>query len=164
MQRYGKRMQQRSAAVLQFQVLARHAKLPDTIARDGSIAAHLAIELVRSGHGLDEHMDRLAYALNSAMLLAELHVCAQHLGDIVRGQEALMASHAQSHAAGVWLMHEPEYTAVCKALLCYDEQLKVATRVQILAADQELDRRSAAGLAVDDCPNIAPDDNVNYVK
>lgn len=85
MQRYGRRMQQRCAAVLQFQVLARRAKLPDAIARG-------------------KHMERLAYALN---------------------------------------------TVICKALLCYDEQLKAAKQVQILAAYQELGRRAAACLVLD---------------
>lgn len=137
----------------QSELLLRHKRLPDRTVVNGSISAHMAAELVRRGAGEDEHMRRLAYALNMSMLLCHLQILNEDLPVVIEGQEALMIAHSHSHAVKRWVIQDAEFEIICRALSIYDRQLAMASQSQIVAADRELVRQQASRDVVS--PNAA---------
>lgn len=130
---------------VQSQVLLRRTRLPDSTVVSGSISARMAATLVRQGLGEDEHMRRLAYALNMSMLLCHLKILPADLPSVIEAQEAIMIAHSHSHALKRWVIPDAEFDIICGAITVYERQLAIASQAQIVAADRELVRLQQVG-------------------
>ena len=135
----------RPSFAAQSQLLLRHTRLPDSTVVSGTISARMAGTLVCHGQGEDEHMLRLAYALNMSMLLCDLKILPEDLPAVVEAQEALMIAHSHSHAMKRWVIQDAQFEIICRALSIYERQLAMASQAQVIAADCELVGLQASG-------------------
>ncbi len=113
--------------------------------RDIGIAYRASLQAMLRGYGTEQTWSTVSCALNIALILAEEGVLPHAMGTIKESQEALLRSHTRAAKFKTWAFDGSGIKATLAATNLHDEQLKIATRSQVIKALNEVKRRVAIG-------------------
>lgn len=106
---------------------------------------HFALKALEEGMASDQHMARLAHALNIGLVLSELDIGREYLTQVQAAQRALVTCAERSRTAGYWHVDDAEREAIRTGLVVHDAQLGLASLTEIAAAEDEIRRRKVRG-------------------
>lgn len=102
------------------------------------------------GVATEENWSNLAQAVNMSLLLAEKGIGAEHMCLTFDAQEALMRAAKRGKATGRWGFDGDGIRAVQQALELHDEQIKVASKAELLEALHTLRKRVDSGVVLEE--------------
>ena len=120
------------------------APLEEVQLRDLGLAYLGALRGMTTGHGNETLWHTLACSINVAMVLSEMGVMPQGLNVIQQGQDALIRVKAHADKSGEWKLGIHAFPIEC-AFKLHNQQIKEASKGQLLTALEEVHRRLDAG-------------------
>ena len=111
-----------------------------------AVLYHASLDALRRGHGSHEIWQNLADAINVSLCMAENHnVLPTYVADIRKAQDALISCRARAHRLKRWAFNGDEIKIIYRAVAIHDEQVAFATKKQLSAALNEVNRRIEIG-------------------
>jgi hypothetical protein len=112
-----------------------------------ALAAHSALEAVRTGAATDDHANTLALAANVALVLCDAGLLSEHTAEVKAGQAAVLSLYLRHQRTGRAVFAGPELQHAMRMLQIHDAQLENSACTQGLmsAALVEIHRRMQAG-------------------
>lgn len=115
--------------------------LTDDQTRDLGLAYRLALQSLLCGSGTEQTWSTLACSLNIALVLAENGNGIECIETIKLVQDALLRSRERAQRTGKWGFDGEGIRIILAAVNIHDEQVGNATRGQVIAALEEVNRR-----------------------
>ncbi len=112
--------------------------------RDLGLAYLGALRGMTTKHGNENMWHTLACSINVAMVLSEMGVMPQGMSVIHQGQDALIRVKAHAEKSGEWKLGANAFPIEC-AFKFHHQQIKEASRGQLITALEEVHRRLDAG-------------------
>lgn len=120
-------------------------QLDDSQQVDLTLAVRVAAQAMRSGAGMECHVDTLASAVNVALILCERGAGKEYEPAIIAAQTALMRTIERGKRTGRWGFDGPALAEVDTALAIYEAQLAAVPRIAARDAVREVTRRLNQG-------------------
>ena len=121
--------------------LLRNTTLAADQQRDIGIAYHASLSAMANGHGTEQAWCTLACAVNLTLILSENGYCAGAIPTIKLAQDGLMRARLRAANLGKWGLDGDALQALRSAVLIHDEQISLATRLQVSEALREVHKR-----------------------
>lgn len=113
-------------------------------ARDLGIAYHASLQAMLTGHGTEQAWSTLACSINIALVLAEKGLGKDSVEIFKAAQTALIESRNRASKLGKWGFDGSGMQQVKTAFAWHDEQIRIATKGQIVDSLKEVRRRIEA--------------------
>lgn len=117
-----------------------------------ALAAHSALDALRTGAGTDADANTLAVAANVALVLCDAGLLAEHTAEVKAGQAAVVSLYLRHQRTGRPVFAGPELQHAKRMLEIHDAQLEsqACTQGLLSAALVEIHRRMQAGDVMSD--------------
>ena len=127
--------------------ITRRMPLADDQTRDLGIAYRISLQAMLNGHGTEQTWSTLACSINIALLLGEAGIEPSAIPVIKLAQEALLRARDRAKQHDKWAFDGEGIRIIMAAINLHEEQVRQATRSQIVAAMDEVKRRISIGEA-----------------
>lgn len=123
--------------------------LEDDQLTDLAAAYWLALDAMVRGASGEEEWSVVTCVLNVALVLAENGIGKAHEQDFVAALDGAFRAKVRAAHKQVWRLDGDALAAIRTALHLHDQQMTMASRVQVRAAMSEVHRRINSGLVYD---------------
>lgn len=114
-----------------------------------ALAFRTALECLRSGYGLEDHVHTLACSSNIALVLAEQGYGIDTIEQIKAAQDGIMRCFARGKRTGKWGLDGEAITSLTWLAELHTEQIKLASQKNMIKALNEVHRRMDAGITLE---------------
>lgn len=114
------------------------------------IANHGALKSMVAGTGTEDDWNTVVCCLNTALVLCENDIGKEYEQDVVKALDGAFRAKLRADKTGKWGFDGPALNAINYAFELHDEQMKIATQMEVVAALIEVKRRVDAGIVYRD--------------